>query len=202
MVVLETTVVSFETKTKNNMNFQTISNGVFTVDDFMSKEESQKWIQFSEEAGYENAKISLGKKQVLNQSVRNNERFIYDSVELAEELWERVKDFVPPETVYGKAMGLNERFRFYKYHSGQQFRLHQDGSYMRNIHEWSSFTFMIYLNEDMKGGATRFMNCSIQPKTGKALIFRHELVHEGCPVIEGIKYVLRTDVMYKRKAKK
>jgi len=184
------------------MNFKTISNGVFTVDNFMSPEESQKWIQFSEEAGYEDAKINLGKQQVLNKLIRNNERFIYDSVELAEELWERVKDFVPPETVYGRAIGLNEKFRFYKYFPGQQFKLHQDGSFMRNIHEWSSFTFMVYLNEDMKGGATRFMNCSIQPKTGTALIFKHELMHEGCPVIEGIKYVLRTDVMYKRKGRK
>ncbi len=184
------------------MNFQTISNGIFTVDDFMSKEVSEKWIAFSEEEGYEDAKINLGRKQVLNQLIRNNQRFIYDSVELAEKFWERIKDFVPAETVYGRAMGLNERFRFYIYHPGQQFKAHQDGSYMRNIHEWSSFTFMVYLNEDMKGGETRFMNCSIQPKTGKALIFRHELVHEGSPVIEGVKYVLRTDVMYKRKGRK
>ena len=183
------------------MQFQEISNGVFTVSQFMSQAECQKWIQFSEETGYEAAKITLGKQQVLNQSVRNNERLIYDSTDLAEELWGRVKDFVPPETVYGRAIGLNERFRFYKYFPGQQFRLHQDGSYLRNIHEWSSFTFMIYLNQDMKGGATRFMNCSITPETGKALIFKHELLHEGCPVLEGVKYVLRTDVMYKRKEK-
>jgi prolyl 4-hydroxylase len=31
-----------------------------------------------------------------------------------------------------------------------------------------------------------------------ALIFRHEFLHEGRPVLEGIKYVLRTDVMYDR----
>lgn len=183
------------------MKFTVVSNGVFTVDNFMTEEESKRWIQFSEDEGYEDAKVNMGGHQVLNQSVRNNERFIYDSVELAEELWERIKEFVPPETAYGKALGLNEKFRFYKYFPGQQFKLHQDGSYIRNIHEWSSFTFMVYLNEDMKGGETRFMNCSIQPKTGKALIFRHELVHEGCPVIEGIKYVLRTDVMYRRKEK-
>ncbi len=60
-------------------------------------------------------------------------------------------------------------------------------------------TFMIYLNEDMKGGETKFIECDIKPETGKALIFIHELLHEGAPVLEGVKYVLRTDVMYRRK---
>ncbi len=183
------------------MKFKEVSNGVFTVNEFLSTEECKQWIQFSEETGYEMAKITIGKEQVLNQSVRNNERLIYESVELATELWERVKEFVPSETVYGRKYGLNERFRFYKYFPGQQFRLHQDGSFYRNIHEWSSYTFMVYLNEKMKGGATRFTNCSVQPETGKALIFKHELLHEGCPVLEGVKYVLRTDVMYRRKRK-
>jgi hypothetical protein len=31
-----------------------------------------------------------------------------------------------------------------------------------------------------------------------ALIFRHECLHEGRPVLDGTKYVLRTDVMYDR----
>lgn len=182
------------------MDFKVVQNGIFTVDNFMSEAECKQWIQFSEDTGYEEAKINAGGQQVLNQSIRNNERLIYDSVELAVELWERIKEFVPPETTFGKAIGLNERFRFYKYFPGQQFKPHQDGSYLRNKHEWSSFTFMIYLNEDMTGGETRFLNCSIEPKTGKALIFKHELIHEGCPVIEGMKYVLRTDVMYRRKS--
>ncbi|MGK0390517.1 MAG: prolyl 4-hydroxylase [Maribacter sp.] len=58
---------------------------------------------------------------------------------------------------------------------------------------------MVYLNKNMKGGETRFIESTIQPKIGKALIFRHGLVHEGCPVLEGVKYVLRTDIMYRRK---
>jgi hypothetical protein len=34
--------------------------------------------------------------------------------------------------------------------------------------------------------------------TGHALLFQHRLLHEGCPVRSGIKYVLRSDVMYRR----
>ena len=34
-------------------------------------------------------------------------------------------------------------------------------------------------------------------KTGMGLLFPHGLVHEGSPVLgEGVKYVIRTDVMY------
>lgn len=181
------------------MEFKTISNGVFTVGNFMTKEECEEWISFSEQMGYEEAKISMGSQQVMNKSIRNNERLIYDNLVLARELWERIKPFTPKETAHGIAHGLNERFRFYKYFPGQEFKLHQDGSFMRNIHEWSSFTFMIYLNEDMKGGETKFIESVIQPKTGMALIFKHELVHAGLPVSEGVKYVLRTDIMYRRK---
>lgn len=183
------------------MNFKDFGNGIFTIDHFFSVEECQDWIQKSESIGYEEAKVGLGKKQVMMKEVRNNERLIYDSEELAVNLWERVKDFVPKETYLGRAIGLNERFRFYKYFPGQEFKPHQDGSFIRNVHEWSSYTFMVYLNEEMVGGETIFNEHSIKPVTGKALIFKHELVHQGSKVIEGVKYVLRSDVMYRRKEK-
>lgn len=64
--------------------------------------------------------------------------------------------------------------------------------------EESRITFMIYLNEDFVGGATQFDDVSIVPKTETALCFIHEQKHEGCPVLEGAKYVLRTDVMYRQ----
>lgn len=183
------------------MKFTDFKNGIFTVDNFFSVQECKDWIQKSENLGYEEAKINFGKKQVLMKNIRNNERLMYDSEELATELWTRIQDFVPKETVYGIASGLNERFRFYKYFPGQEFKPHQDGSFIKNIHEWSSYTFMVYLNEDMVGGETKFNSCTIKPSTGKALIFKHELVHEGSKIIEGVKYVLRTDIMYKRKPK-
>ena len=70
-------------------------------------------------------------------------------------------------------------------------------------------TFMIYLNEGMMGGETRFFGdmeqaflqqrpyLSVQPKEGMALVFLHSIWHEGAVVHSGQKYVLRTDVMYK-----
>jgi hypothetical protein len=74
--------------------------------------------------------------------------------------------------------------------------------------EESQITFMIYLNDGMTGGETRFFAdmeqvvqqhsyLSVQPKEGMALVFLHPIWHEGAVVHGGQKYVLRTDVMYK-----
>ncbi|MTB50657.1 2OG-Fe(II) oxygenase [Lewinella sp. W8] len=178
---------------------KTIAPGIWTVKDFFTPEECQHWIDFSEARGYEKAKIGPGRVQHLNLSVRNNDRVIYDAPDLADALWQRAQDFVPAELDRVVAMGMNTRFRFYRYHPGQQFRMHQDGSYIKNTNEWSEFTFMVYLNEGMKGGATRFREYTIVPRTGKLLIFNHQLSHEGEQLREGIKYVLRSDVMYRRK---
>ena len=55
---------------------------------------------------------------------------------------------------------------------------------------------MIYLNDNFKGGETRFNNLIVAPKKGSALVFYHYLEHEGAEVLQGIKYVLRTDIMF------
>lgn len=69
----------------------------------------------------------------------------------------------------------------------------------------SLLTFMIYLNEGYEGGETQFDDAAKSPpgesvsvagKVGMALVFEHELLHEGAEVTAGVKYVLRSDVMY------
>jgi hypothetical protein len=68
---------------------------------------------------------------------------------------------------------------------------------VRNATEASYFTFMMYLNDNFAGGETTFRNLSIKPERGMALIFLHALYHAGGEVTRGVKYVLRTDVMYR-----
>lgn len=175
-----------------------LTENSWTIDQFLTSEECQEWIDRTEAMGYGEAMISTGRRQVMAKHVRNNERILLDDSELAAQLWLRLQPFVPAKVGEMEAIGLNERLRFYKYTAGQQFRQHQDGSYIRNIHEWSLFTFMVYLNEGMQGGATTFNHYEVYPETGKALIFLHQLSHAGSPVIAGVKYVLRSDVMYRR----
>lgn len=103
--------------------------------------------------------------------------------------------------------GLNERFRFYRYTQGQTFKVHFDGAFERTKHEKSFLTLIFYLNDEFKGGETTFfhyrgsldnspLRYQCTPKQGNALIFDHKQLHEGSEVTEGVKYVLRTDVMY------
>jgi len=81
---------------------------------------------------------------------------------------------------------------------GQRFAPHYDGCFRRNPSECSELTFMVYLNDGFAGGATTFHDFDeeVVPQAGMALLFQHQLLHEGCVVTSGVKYVLRSDVMY------
>ena len=74
---------------------------------------------------------------------------------------------------------------------------HKDQSYIRNDSEASYYTILIYLNDNYIGGETVFDEITINPKAGTALIFRHDLEHTGSEVRSGIKYILRTDIMFR-----
>ncbi|MDF3030995.1 MAG: putative iron-regulated protein [Moraxellaceae bacterium] len=39
---------------------------------------------------------------------------------------------------------------------------------------------------------------SVRPAAGMVLVFPHSIMHQGTPVTSGVKYVLRTDVTYRR----
>lgn len=171
-----------------------LENRIITIDNFFTSQECKNYIQLSEKLGYEAAKLDTGK---VVSEVRNNERTFYESPELAKIIFERGKDFFVPKIGNSNIVGINELFRFYRYEKGHQFKGHQDGNFIRNESEASYFTFMIYLNEDYEGGETTFLKHQIKPQTGMALIFLHKLYHAGSEVLEGRKYVLRSDIMYK-----
>lgn len=169
---------------------------VLTIRNFWAPRRCKKFIELSEQRGYVLSKIQGDNGQRLAPSVRNNQRVIFEDSDLASEIYHKVKPFLEPKIGNSRLVGLNEMFRFYKYESGQKFRKHRDQSYIRSDKESSYFTFMIYLNSEFKGGETRFNDVTIAPEQGAALIFLHDLEHEGAEVIEGVKYVLRTDIMY------
>jgi predicted 2-oxoglutarate/Fe(II)-dependent dioxygenase YbiX len=179
------------------MQLKQLSENVFIIDSFWSKRQCEDFTAKSESIGYEAATIETEKGHMLVESVRNNNRVIYKDFQLASELWKELQPFAPQRIGNSIAAGLNELFRFYKYQVGQQFRKHRDQSFIRNDSEASYYTFMIYLNDDYQGGETSFNNVVVKPEQGMALIFRHDLEHAGNPVEKGVKYVLRTDIMYR-----
>ena len=150
----------------------------------------------AEELGFERATINTQRGAVRDEATRNNDRVVIDDETLARSLWLRLQDHLPKFVAGRQAIGLNERFRFYRYDLAQQFRGHVDAPYTRSNGEMSMLTFLIYLNDGFRGGETSFPNTVVAPQSGLALAFRHEIFHEGRAVLEGRKYVLRSDVMF------
>jgi predicted 2-oxoglutarate/Fe(II)-dependent dioxygenase YbiX len=179
-------------------------DNVFIIEHFLSAEECARHIDRSEQAGYEAAPITTSSGFVMAPDVRSNARVMIDDPGLAAELWERVSPFIPRNFPGWEPSGLNERFRYYRYDVAETFAPHYDGYYQRPNGERSKLTLMIYLNEGFEGGETNFfrsngaLRLAVEPECGKALAFLHAQLHEGAPVTAGRKYVLRTDVMYRR----
>lgn len=179
---------------------------VLVIQDFLSSAECTALIRRSESLIFEPGTVA----DIVVDDIRNNERVLLDDPALAADLFRRAEPFLPAELDGHRLVGFNERWRFYRYQPSQTFRPHRDGSYCRiGAFEESQLTFMIYLNEEMTGGETRFFSgmeqaaaqsayLSVKPKTGMALVFVHSIWHEGAVVQSGQKYVLRTDVMFKR----
>jgi len=116
---------------------------------------------------------------------------------------------------------IDSNWMFSKYSPGTHFGPHYDGATVKNFGERSLQTIIIYLNDVGVGGATNFFDDkkqgqdptdnnnlfvgtqdfviqTISPTQGSALIFNHYLLHEGELLKEGIKYILRSDIVYKR----
>lgn len=176
---------------------------VWTIDGVLDAAECDQLVQRIEALGPEAAPITTSRGFEMRPDVRNNTRVMFDDVALAAGLFERVRETLPGRMRGDRApVGLNERFRCYRYGPGQQFAPHYDGSFQRDATEESLLTFMIYLNDACEGGATNFYSfskdISVVPAAGRALVFQHRLLHEGATVDAGVKYVLRSDVMYRR----
>jgi prolyl 4-hydroxylase len=184
----------------NPVKVTKLTDTIFTVEDFLTRQECLDTIVKSEGIGYELAKVNTASGAKVRTDIRNNSRAFYKSEELAQALWDKLQPLLPAplaSLANSTAIGLNELFRFYRYQRGHQFKGHFDESYIRNDRESSYFTFMVYLNDNFQGGDTAFRSLSIQPRQGMALVFLHSLYHEGSEVTQGVKYVLRSDVMYR-----
>ena len=127
---------------------------------------------------------------------------------LAEQLWSGTGlcDALRGVEVEGAAaVGLNSNIRIYSYSKGQRFGRHIDESNdVARPRGRTFYTLLVYLS-DPRGGATIFYDrrgrqaASVAPRTGLALLHLHGdecMEHEGAAVTGGVKYVLRSDVVF------
>mmetsp|Transcript_57075 Transcript_57075/g.144889 ORF Transcript_57075/g.144889 Transcript_57075/m.144889 type:complete len:465 (-) Transcript_57075:234-1628(-) len=147
---------------------------------------------------------------------RGNLRLIATDLGLAEIMWTRLQPLVPTTLdmmhVKWQACGLNECWRLSKYHPSDRFEKHVDTCFQRSYDLTSMLTVNIYLNDGFGGGSTRFYfndhdsaDFTVDPEAGTCLLFRqppgHSYVHDGEEVRSGLKYLLRSDVMYQRQVR-
>ncbi|MDH0866759.1 2OG-Fe(II) oxygenase [Mitsuaria sp. GD03876] len=177
------------------MQIHVHNDRVFTVPGFLSPAECAEVTALAEQGGFEAATVRtyLGPKMLTD--IRNNERAMVESADWVARLWERLRGLPLPELDGQRAVGLPKDLRFYRYSPGQRFRMHKDGPW-REDGRVSRLTFLVYLNDGFAGGGTDFRDFVVQPETGTALLFIHDTWHEGSEVTAGVKYVLRSDVMY------
>lgn len=184
-----------------------IDSDIFTVSNIFSRAECIELVERAESMGFEAASVRTSSGPQMMTHIRNNDRVVFDDAELAGEMWERIRSFLP--ALDGEiACGVDSQLRIYRYFPGQQFKRHKDGSVTNYLGQTSKLSYLIYLNDDCDGGSTTFRDyCEVNgtrekiefnviPATGTALLFRHERWHEGTPVVAGAKYVLRTDVFF------
>ncbi|KAJ3093935.1 hypothetical protein HK100_006345 [Physocladia obscura] len=177
----------------------------FTIPDFLSAAECASLINHAEQIGFEKALLNVGYgRQILDETHRKSMRCIIDSVPLTAAIFARIKPYVP-QTIKGhELVCVNERLRILKYNPGDKFEAHFDGAFRRlDGSEVSILTLQLYLNDVTEGGDTTFFNDSWDPiaavkcSPGKAVVFSHNFLHEGSEIVSGVKYAVRTDIMYR-----
>ena len=188
------------------------------IHEFLSPDECAEFILASEGRGFRSAESDYP------PSYRNNDRQVIDDDEVAKRLHARLREkatqagleacIVGDETAW-HLVGLNERIRFCRYRPGQQFRIHQDGVHHRGADCRSRLTFMIYLSDGatFEGGDTLFYASAqaldasgsaaeviarLRPRVGSLIVFDHAIWHAGDTLTRGMKYILRSDLLYLR----
>ncbi|GAM90996.1 hypothetical protein ANO11243_090430 [Dothideomycetidae sp. 11243] len=116
----------------------------------------------------------------------------------------------------GEVLGLSPNIRIYRYAKGQFFAPHYDDSVVLDEGRRTTWTLLVYLSGPATGcvgGETVFYpdapRKGVAPEppvvaelaVGLALLHRHGnecMLHEGRPVTEGEKWVIRSDLVVRR----
>lgn len=77
------------------MRINKLGAGVFTIENFLSKQECESYIKLSEQKGYEVATINAISGPEINREIRHNDRVILDDSELSGMLYRRAMKFLP-----------------------------------------------------------------------------------------------------------
>mmetsp|Transcript_3606 Transcript_3606/g.5312 ORF Transcript_3606/g.5312 Transcript_3606/m.5312 type:complete len:682 (+) Transcript_3606:225-2270(+) len=147
------------------------------------------------------------------EDYRSNKRLLIFNETLANVIYERIlPHFTSKELAHVRPMGFdnkgvwtpygcNEALRINKYDEGDEFKEHIDGLYIPFDNASSIFSIIICLNDDYEGGdfvINQQENYKKYMKKGSAIVFKAAEKHQALKIKKGSKYILRTDVMFRR----
>ncbi len=198
---------------RDGIELEELSRDAFVVRGFLPPERCARMIERVEGIGFEQALFG-GVHGTRVKAVRDNDRVVEDDAALAQELMERLESVLPVGWRARQMMrrhavgdhtlvGMNERLRWYRYTGEQRFRAHVDKPFGAADGRVSCHTVLVYLSGALGGGETRLelakgREVKVAPEVGALLCFDHHLMHEGMPLVRGTKYVLRTDLMWRK----
>lgn len=186
---------------------------VWVQSHFCSPQECQEWIAWSHhgkdewEHTAQRATRYMAHRECYRIQ-RNDKRVaqaIFDRLDQSGLLARIQQELVFADENY-RPVACNPNIRLYKYDKNHSFGKHIDGS-NQTFAGQTEITLLVYLSE-CQGGATRFYrqtgkssSFSFAPQVGAILLHVHGdrcLEHEADPVLSGTKYVLRSDICYRR----
>ena len=194
--------------------------GAFQLLHVLTDAECAQFVAISDALGYHHdAPVSLPHHVRHNTNVN---WVVDESVDGP--IWARCHSLIPEQVAGAPALGLNARFRFYRYREGDFFRPHTDGAWpgsrVRDGHlvhdaygdRVSQMSMLLFLSDGYTGGRTLFYvreggdgaeakAVGVATPKGAALCFPHgfhplHCLHAGEPVSSGTKYIIRTDVLF------
>lgn len=201
-----------------------VPSAVFVARNFMDQNECNSWIKFAEDVGFESLCSPQTREYAQRQCGRIS-RNDWDMADKLYQRMKPMVDEIARQVLISNSdetyspLTCNGNLRLYRYNKNMSFGRHFDGSQRISKIEGAhtEITVLIYLST-CKGGATRFYlptsskrsssgkkkskdenSESFVPEAGSILFHIHGdrcLEHEADPVIDGVKYVLRTDIVY------
>ena len=121
------TITQFTPYLKGNSRF------ILGLKNVFSAQECLDLIDRSELQVYEAALVNFngGDVYVVDKTNRDSDRVMLDDPEFADEIFQRVRPWLPQQVEGYSVCGVNERLRFLRYDTAQQFAPHYDGCYER-----------------------------------------------------------------------
>jgi hypothetical protein len=179
---------------------------IFLAPGSLTPTEAQRVVETAERIGFTH---QSSRGPAFGEAFRDNDRISVEDPALAHHLWESTglqEAMQGMKIDFESPCGLNKNIRIYRYVKGQRFGRHIDESTHCGHGNWTKFTLLIYLSscgggETMFYGLRRKRPLAVTPSPGLALLHLHGedcLEHEGAAVTSGVKYVLRSDVVFKR----